>query len=433
MPVSSFGSNIASLNAQRRLGRSTALLGASFERLSTGTRINRASDDAAGLAIADKLKTDVRLSGQAYRNINDGISLLNIMDGTLGEQNHILDRLSELAEQASNGTFSASQRKALDKEYRALVYEFGRLGDTTKFNGLKLLQANRDNELTNILLQAGITGGSTSRLGLTTSDTGTASGKINLETIPAYSLFSLNSTTSEQLFPVIGNAVLTTSVTDSTGKKRDVLISIENTFGQTGADTFTVSLVAFQRVSDTGGVGATTIGGGIVSDASHDWIASDSTNTFDIYLSTDDVGWDTIQFSFDNGTATATLDVKQAFSGVDFVSGGASAEPTTVIDTSGLETVNRAKEALTIISSRRAELSTIRGNVGAVQSRLLTAANLTSGATEALSTAESRIRDVDVAEEAANLAAINIRQQAGSAVLGLANLQPELLLRLLQN
>ena len=113
-------SNIPALNAQRSLGNATRQLGESFTRLSSGLRINKSSDDAAGLAISESLKSDTRLFNQGVRNLNDGLSLLNVADGALNELTNIVTRLSELAEQSSNGTFSNKQRLALDKEAQSV-------------------------------------------------------------------------------------------------------------------------------------------------------------------------------------------------------------------------------------------------------------------------------------------------------------------------
>lgn len=131
-------SNIASLRAQRDLGRSMADAGASFTRLSSGLRINRASDDAAGLAISSGLSVDSRVYGQAIRNANDSISSMNIASGTLGELSNVLIRLRELSSQAANGTLKVSQRRALHAEGYSLVSEYNRLVSTTRFNGLSL-------------------------------------------------------------------------------------------------------------------------------------------------------------------------------------------------------------------------------------------------------------------------------------------------------
>ncbi|MCB0324432.1 MAG: VCBS repeat-containing protein [Bdellovibrionales bacterium] len=135
-------SNLASLNAQRRFGQSTADLRESFNRLSTGLRINRARDDASGLAIASDLDVDARVYTQGVRNFNDAIGLLNIAEGAVSELTNILVRQRELATQASNGTLSTEQRTALDEEANALVDEYNRIISTTSFNGLQLTDGN---------------------------------------------------------------------------------------------------------------------------------------------------------------------------------------------------------------------------------------------------------------------------------------------------
>ena len=112
----SLNSNIASLNAQRGFSDATKQLGQSFTRLSSGLRINRAADDAAGLAIASSLSVDRRIATQGVRNLNDGISLLNIAEGTMSELTNIVTRIQELAEQGANGTLGDAQRNALQKE-----------------------------------------------------------------------------------------------------------------------------------------------------------------------------------------------------------------------------------------------------------------------------------------------------------------------------
>lgn len=124
-----------------------------FERLSSGLRIRRAVDDAAGLAIADSLRADTRLSNVAVRNINDAISLVAIREGALNEITNILTRMSELAIQSKNGTFTAQQRSPILAEFAALTSEISRITKTTKYNGISLLE-----DTPSIKIQAGITG-----------------------------------------------------------------------------------------------------------------------------------------------------------------------------------------------------------------------------------------------------------------------------------
>ena len=131
--------NVASLNAQRHLYDTTARFGKSMERLSSGLRINRSGDDAAGLAISESLKSDIRALQQASRNAADGISLVQTAEGSLDEVNSILLRLRELAEQSATETLGEKERGYLDDEFQELLQEIDRISATAEFNGIKLL------------------------------------------------------------------------------------------------------------------------------------------------------------------------------------------------------------------------------------------------------------------------------------------------------
>jgi flagellin len=170
--------NVFSLNAQRHLEESTGSLRTSLERLASGLRINDAYDDAAGLAIADRLGADVRIATQAIRNANDGISALAIGEKALGEATDVLIRLSELSSQAASGTVSNTQRSAIQEEFSALLSEIDRLSNVTSFNGVKLLSAG-----TTVTVQVGLDGGTNARIEFTTID-GSKSG-IGLNTVAA--------------------------------------------------------------------------------------------------------------------------------------------------------------------------------------------------------------------------------------------------------
>lgn len=153
------GSNIASLKAQRSLSIQSQNLSNVYQKLSSGQRINKASDDAAGLAIADSLKADVRIAGVAIRNANDGISTIAIADSALSEIGNVLTRMGELAEQSANGVFSVGQRSALSNEFVALGSEIERIAVVTEFNGVKLLSGNAT-----VTLQVGFNSASTSQI-----------------------------------------------------------------------------------------------------------------------------------------------------------------------------------------------------------------------------------------------------------------------------
>ena len=131
--------NVASLNAQRNLYNTTTKLNKSLERLSSGLRINRAGDDAAGLAISENLKSDIRAYEQSSRNAADGISMVQVAEGAMGEVSDILIRMRELAQQAANETLGASERGYLDDEFQSLEAEINRISDFTEFNGTNLL------------------------------------------------------------------------------------------------------------------------------------------------------------------------------------------------------------------------------------------------------------------------------------------------------
>ena len=279
--------NVAALNAQRRLGNSTGELRTSFERLSSGLRIVRAKDDAAGLAIADSLRADGRIASVAIRNANDGISLISIADGALSEVGNVLSRMAELAEQSANGVLATSQRSALDSEFSALGSEIQRIAVTTTFNGLNLLS-----------------GGATVQL-------------------------------------------------------------------QVGFNSSSNSQISFTGVQGTLGALGLSSGGSAQ-----------------------------LIFSL-NAAGTAANGQVAALSALDAV-----------------------KLAI-------GSLTTNRGTLGAAESRLGVAINSLQVARENFASAESQIRDVDVAEEAANLTRLNILQQAGAAVLAQANQQPALALSLL--
>ncbi|MFN6192236.1 MAG: flagellin [Planctomycetota bacterium] len=144
--------NIAAINAQRNLATVTDNVTGNFRRLSTGLRISTAADDAAGLAISERLRSQVRSLDQAKRNANDGISLVQTAEGALNEVSSILTRLRELAIQSSNGSVSNQDKETLDQEFQSLVSEVNRIGRSTEFSGIKLL----DGSASSVSFQVGL-------------------------------------------------------------------------------------------------------------------------------------------------------------------------------------------------------------------------------------------------------------------------------------
>ena len=175
--------NIASNNAQRILGVNNQRLATSIERISTGIRINKGADDAAGLAISEGLRSDIRALKQATRNANDGISLINVTEGALNEQSGILIRLRELASQAATGTVGSTERGTIQLEFSALRNELTRISQTTEFNGIALLDgglASSASSTNQVMIQIGIDNSENSRLNLNSA--------INLAAVDASTL-----------------------------------------------------------------------------------------------------------------------------------------------------------------------------------------------------------------------------------------------------
>jgi len=163
--------NIPSLNAQRILGINNQRLAQSVERISSGIRINRGSDDAAGLAISEGLRSDIRALRQAVRNANDGVSLINVTEGALNEQSGIMIRLRELASQAATGTVGSTERATIQLEFTALRNELDRIAMTTEFNGQKLVEGSLASSVAStnhLLIQVGLDSTSYSRINLNT-------------------------------------------------------------------------------------------------------------------------------------------------------------------------------------------------------------------------------------------------------------------------
>ncbi len=241
--------NIASINAQRNLNRSQNGLHTSLQRLSSGLRINSAKDDAAGLAISDRMTAQIKGSTQASRNANDGISLAQTAEGALGESTNILQRVRELAIQSANSTNSSSDRLSLQAEVNQLVSELDRISDTTTFNGLKLLDGSFQAQSFHI--------GANANQSVSVSIAEATSSNLGIEKV------STNNNTIGLEVSTFGKSV---DVTDGVSLSGTSALADE-------AKTALASLVADQVVTvsnpDTGASDSITVGtGGIARDAS---------------------------------------------------------------------------------------------------------------------------------------------------------------------
>jgi len=419
------GSNIASLRGQRQLARTSSELATVFERLSSGQRINKASDDAAGLAIADALRADAKIFGVAVRNLNDGLSLLNVADAALESQSGILVRLKELAAQSANGVYTSKQREAVSGEYDSLVQEFGRIGETAEFNGLLPLREEAKHKGTSISFQAGLGAEETSTIGVTLPDSGTLSGLIDVRgDLSGDNLFNAtdilvvrdNATSIEEWYQNIGSSLIRRRLTGSDGLEHDVYIGfIKTRFGVFAVED---SLFFFALEFDSEG-NRTDMSNPIPTVIDGDTTGGDLSQEID----TD------ILLSISGVTVHLNLDLTH----IQFrktESPDYSVE-TNALEFSGVEYRARALNALEVIENRLIDISAKRGRIGATQSRLGVALNNLTVAQENFKAAESRIRDADIAEEASKLTRLSILQQAGAAILAQANQQPALALQLI--
>ncbi|MBI4829912.1 MAG: flagellin FliC [Nitrospinae bacterium] len=162
--------NIFSITAQRHLGNNNGALGVSLERLSSGLRVNRGADDAAGLAISEALRADIRSLNQALRNANDGIAMINTAEGALSEQASILIRMRELAAQAATGTVGSIERATINREFSALRDEIDRISAVTEFNGQKLIDGSlQATAIQSVVIQVGMQATTNDRISLNTA------------------------------------------------------------------------------------------------------------------------------------------------------------------------------------------------------------------------------------------------------------------------
>lgn len=193
--------NLASINAQRRVGSNAKAMQGTFSRISSGLRINTAADDAAGLAISESLDAENRSVEMAKRNVNDGLSLLEVAEGAAGQVGDMLKRLRELTVQASSGTLATTERDYLDTEAVALVDEINRIADTTEFNGIKL----SDGSQARVTLQVGTDASTLSQLSV--SLVGLNGASLDAGLITAAGSFFTNQTTAQGKITVIDNAL----------------------------------------------------------------------------------------------------------------------------------------------------------------------------------------------------------------------------------
>ena len=484
--------NVASLNAQRNLNTSQAEANTALQRLSSGLRINSAKDDAAGLAISNRLTAQINGINQAIRNSADGISVSQVAEGALAETSNILQRIRELAVQSANASNSSADRTALQSEVTQLTSEIDRIANNTAFGTNKLLNGNFLNQT----FQVGANVGETIDVSISSAraqDLGTvydvdfSTGLTIAETkatitngVTDQTLTFSKGGTSTDVSVVAGSSAKTiaadisSSVSGLSASASTVAVA---TFAGTGGatDILEVNGVSLGAIdlSGTAAATATLVAAAIASQSSLSGL-SVSDDLAGVLTITDADG-DNIVFT--GGTAfTETLGVETTVNGVtssgslqvtapggdvtvtgdiDFTSGAsgnwtggsddatgkvfgsASATGTANagsdrVDDVDISTVAGANTALALIDSALTTIDSQRAELGAIQNRFDSVISNLSNVSENSSAARSRIQDADFAQETANLARAQILQQAGISVLAQANAQPQNVLALLQ-
>lgn len=372
--------NIASLNAQRNLNSSQGVLNTSLQRLSSGLRINSAKDDAAGLAISERMTAQIRGLNQAGRNASDGISLAQTAEGALTEVTNMLQRIRELAVQSRNATNSANDRAALDTEAQQLRSEINRIASQTQFNGVNLL----DGSFANQAFQVGANAGQTISVSGIVNANDTALGTYSAASVTGAAATAFTAITAGDLTintVSVGAIALDTSATERAAGIRDAINSVAD---QTGVYARNDTATTVTLVSTTGNIAIAFAG------------ASATTAT--------------------TGLTAATT----------------TATTTTGFGTLDVSTTAGADTAITQMDAALDAVNTARATLGAIQSRFESVVASIQTTSENLSSARSRIQDADFAMETAALTRAQVLQQAGVAMLAQANAVPQNVLALLR-
>ncbi|WP_302632555.1 flagellin [uncultured Clostridium sp.] len=385
--------NMNALNAHRNMGINNTAAGKSMEKLSSGLRINRAGDDAAGLAISEKMRGQIRGLTQASRNSADGISMIQTAEGALNETTNILQRMRELAVQASNDTNTTSDREEIQKEINALTEEVDRIANNTEFNTQKLLNGSKSGEEGDLVREE-----VTAQIGEFTIslDKDLADGD-RLVIDGKFIKFDTNDvvdkdTIKAKLEPILEGYDITV-----TNKKNIKLVQKVGT----DKDEFKVKL----NGADTGF--KTTIKEGVTARAEE---TSEGKVSVQVGANADQ------SMSIEIGDMRA-----QALKITNAKGKGLS-----------VESAEDANKAITAFDAALNAVSSQRANLGAVQNRLeYTISNLDNTA-ENLTSAESTLRDVDMAKEMMEYSKNNILNQAAQAMISQANQQPQNVLQLLR-
>ncbi|MEK3985295.1 flagellin [Paenibacillus sp. FSL K6-3166] len=396
--------NVTALNTHRQLSINTANTSKNIEKLSSGMRINRAGDDAAGLAISEKMRGQIRGLDQASRNAQDGISLIQTAEGALNETHSILQRMRELANQSANGTNTETDRGEIQKEINSLTSEINRIGNTTEFNTQKLLNGDKN--------------------GAGSAKVDAVAGVFKAGVVDPTAAFTIDGTTIAAGSADLAGLVTSINANATLGAKYTVT---EGTGGDAG------KLIITQKAGAEAD-STPTIGGGTLLETVTKGVAAKAAVVADDAKS--------MKFQIGaNQNQSLTLDVADMRASALGITTAGTTDKLAVTDGTNNTTTEQALDvtthedaanAITKIQSAIDKVSGERAKLGANQNRLEHTINNLGTSSENLTAAESRIRDVDMAKEMMSQTKNNILAQAAQAMLAQANQQPQGVLQLLR-
>jgi flagellin len=392
--------NVASLTAQRNLNSSQSTLSTSMQRLSSGLRVNSAKDDAAGLAIAERMAAQTRGLNVAARNANDGLSLAQTAEGALGKVGDMLQRMRELAVQSANATNSDDDRKALQAEVGQLRDEIDRVAKNTSFNGKKLL----DGSFAAANFQVGSNSGEAITVAALTDSSSDGLSKVvygsdSVTTGTAGSISTLTEITAGDLAITVDGTEYELAEIGEARSGEERLGQVVEAINRRTADT---GVTAFLKAE------------------------TDGTYTMEVRSSKLEADGDAVAVSFGGFTAATT-----GFTAADVSVTSGSSTSTAGISELSIETAEDAWLAIKQIDDSLNQINEARATLGAVQSRFENAVSNIAIQTENTAAARGRIVDADFAQETASLSKSQILQQAGTAMVAQANQLPQQVLQLL--
>ena len=389
--------NIAALNSYRQLSGNNSAVSKNLEKLSSGYKINRAGDDAAGLAISEKMRAQITGLETAQKNANDGISLVQTAEGALTEVHSMLNRMVELADQSANGTYAdKTDRENLQKEVKSLLDEIDRIADSTNFNGINLLDGNLQGTTV-----AGVTAAANSVQSVEVSG-----GNVSAD-LTAKIKLAMDADTGAVTMTGDGiNGITFEAVGTNKADKKGGVVTFKAKVST--ADATPENAKIFEGMTISVKVDAAKADGKFVAYAE---------KAFDLKAGT--------------GLTLQIGDTADDFNQLKVEVGSMKAK-SLGIDTIDISTQSGAQTAVSKIKDAINSVSSTRGDLGAIQNRLEHTINNLSVTTENMTAAESRIRDTDMADEMMAYTKNNILVQAAQAMLAQANQVPQGVLQLLQ-